>query len=125
MDTYEQVSFVSLDDGDDLIVSFLVIRPDDPSDGRSITLLRDRKWEHLLPDQERGVKVADEGAPDEEEWQDNLLESVRVSDSAVESKSMHFERKLDVRKLGATDLQATRELLKKMNFDRRFILELA
>jgi hypothetical protein len=39
METYEPVAFVALETGDDLIVSFFVPSADDPSDGRSITLL--------------------------------------------------------------------------------------
>jgi hypothetical protein len=39
METYEPVAFVALETGDDLIVSFFVASADDPSDGRSITLL--------------------------------------------------------------------------------------
>lgn len=123
MDTYEPVAFVSIEAGDDLIVSFFVTRPDDPSDGRSITLMRDLKWEYVLPDWERGVKVSDESSPDAEEWQGNLLERIRVSDSTVELKCIHFERKLDLRRLESSELKAMKKILKKMNFDRRFSLE--
>ena len=125
MNTYEPVAFVSTDAGDDLIVSFFVTRPDDPSDGRSLTLLRALKWEYLLPDWERGVKVSDEGSPDEEEWPDNFLEQIRLGDGTVELKSTHYERKLDLRRLDKSDLKAMKKLLKKMNFDKRFKLEIA
>lgn len=125
MDTYEPVAFVSIEADDDLVVSFFVTRPDDPSDGRSITLLRALKWEYLLPDWERGVKVSDEGSPDEEEWQVNFLEEIRLSDSTVELKSTHYERKLDLSGLEKSDLKAIEKLLKKMNFDKRFNLAVA
>jgi hypothetical protein len=122
MDTYEPVAFVSIEAGDDLTVSFFVTKPDDPSDGRSLTLLRALKWEYLLPDWERGVKVSDEGLPDEEEWQDNFLERIRLSDVTVELKSTHYERKLDLSRLAKSDVKAMKKLLKKMNFDKRFDL---
>jgi hypothetical protein len=100
MDTYEPVAFVSIEAGDDLTVSFFVTKPDDPSDGRSLTLLRALKWEYLLPDWER----------------------IRLSDVTVELKSTHYERKLDLSRLAKSDVKAMKKLLKKMNFDKRFDL---
>jgi hypothetical protein len=122
MDTYETVAFISVEAGDDLIVSFFVARPSDLSGGRSIILMRDKKWEHLIPESERGVKVSDEGFPDEEEWHDNFLEQARLGDSSIELKSKLYDRKLDLSRIEKSDLKAIRKLLKKMNFDQRFEL---
>ena len=125
MEAHEPVAFVSLESEDEFIVSFFVTRRDDPSVGRSIILLRDRKWGHLLPESERGVNVSDEMVPGEEEWHDNFLERIRVSQAAVELKCTHFERKLDLSRIEKSDLEAMKRLLKVMNFDNRFELELA
>jgi hypothetical protein len=124
MQAYEPVAFVSLEIGDDLIVSFFVSSSEDPNDGRSITLLRDVKWECLLPDEERGVKVSDE-AEVGEEWQDNFLEEIRVAGSTLEFKSVRYGRKLDLTKLSKADRKAMTKVLKKMHFDRRFRLKIA
>jgi FMN phosphatase YigB (HAD superfamily) len=124
METYEPVAFVSLETGDDLIVSFFVYSSEDPTEGRSITLLRDVKWERLLPDEERGVKVSDE-ADTEEDWQDNFLVEVRVGSKALELTSSRYKRKLDLKRLSNADRKAMTKVLKRMNFDRRFRLKVA
>ena len=123
MDTYEPVAFISVETSDDFILSFFVTQPNDPMDGRSIILMRDRKWEHLIPDGERRVKVTDENRHDDE-WQDNFLEQIQLDESRMELKSTLFERKLDLSRLESSDLKAIRKLLKKMNFDKRFDLEI-
>ena len=87
-------------------------------------LLRDVKWEGLLPDDERGVKVSDE-AESGEEWQDNYLEEIRVGDTTLELKSTRYARKLDIRKLSRADRKAMTKVLRKMNTDRRFRLTVA
>ncbi len=56
-DDQEPVQFVTAEIGDDLIVSFFVAKPHDPNHGRSIILMRDKKWEHLIAEWDRGVKV--------------------------------------------------------------------
>ena len=125
MDDFEPVSFISVESGDDLIVSFFVVKPDDPTDGRSVTLIRDRKWENLLPEWDRGVKVSDEECSDDEEWEDNFLERIRLGNATAEIKSKHYRHKLDLRKVDKSELRAAKKLLKKMNYDKRFKLEVA
>ena len=56
-DKLELVQFMTAEIGDDLIVSFFVVKPHDPTDGRSIILMRDKKWEHLVAELEKGVTV--------------------------------------------------------------------
>ncbi len=63
-DNLELVQFMTAEIGDDLIVSFFVAMPHDPSNGRSIILMRDRKWEYLIAESDRGVKVSDEDFPE-------------------------------------------------------------
>ncbi len=125
VDDFEPVAFISVESGDDLIVSFYVVRPDDPTDGRSIILMRDKKWENLLPEWERGVRVTDEDYSDDEEWEDNFLERIRLGNSTAEIWSKHFRHKLDLRKVERSELRAAKRLLKRMNYDKRFQLEIA
>jgi hypothetical protein len=65
--------FISTENGDDLIVSFAVIDPADPTEIESLTLLRTPKYEHLLADWERGVSVSFERYVEDD---DELLEEL-------------------------------------------------
>ena len=56
------VSFVTLEDGVDLIVSF-AIADEEPGEIVSLILLRTPKYEALLPADERGVTVSHESFP--------------------------------------------------------------
>lgn len=125
MDEFEPVTFISVESGDDLIVSFFVVKSGDPTDGRSIILMRGRKWENLLPEWERGVRVSDEERSDDEEYEDNFLERIRLGNATVEITSKHYRLKLDLRKVERSELRAAKKLLKKMNYDKRFKLEVA
>ncbi len=125
MEDFEPVSFISVESGDDLIVSFFVVKPDDPTDGRSLILMRDQKREISLPEWERGVKVSDEAYSDDEEWEDNFLEWIRLGKSTAEIRSKHYRHKLDLRKVERSELRVAKKLLKKMNYDKRFKLEVA
>ncbi|OFW18761.1 MAG: hypothetical protein A3H97_04290 [Acidobacteria bacterium RIFCSPLOWO2_02_FULL_65_29] len=60
------VSFVTLQDGDDLIVSF-AIADEEPGEIMSLILLRTPKYEALLPADERGVSVSHESLPENED----------------------------------------------------------
>ena len=125
MDDYEPVIFISVESGDDLIVSFFVVSPDDPTDGRSLILMRSPKWDSLLPEWERRVRVSDENLTDEEEREDNFLERIRLGRSTAEIVSTYYYRKLDLRKIEKSELKAAKKLLKKMNYDKHFKLEVA
>ena len=105
-------------------MSFFVVKPDDPTDGRSLILMRSPKWEVLLPEWERGTKVSDERLSGDEERDDNFLERIRLGNSTAEISSRHYRRRLDLRKVERSELRAARKLLKKMNYDKRFKLEI-
>lgn len=122
---FEAVTFISVESGDDWIVSFFVATPTDPTDGRSIILLRDKKWEHLIPEMDKGVKVSDEEFSDDPKWDDNYLESIRLGDTTAEIKSRFHRHKLDLRQVKKSEIRSARKVLKKMNFDRRFKLNVA
>ena len=121
-DDLEPVAFVYIETGDDFIVSFFVVRADDFTDGRSVILMRDRKWEHLLDDSEKGVKVSDENYPEDQKFDDNFLEWIHLGNSTVEIKSRRHQHKLDLRHVDPSELRAAREVLKRMNYDKRFKL---
>jgi len=89
--TYDQelVQFITTENGDDLIVSFYVGKPQDSISGRSIILMRDKKWEHMVAESDKGVKLCDENFPEDEEVNNNFLEVIRISNSVIEIESAH------------------------------------
>ena len=121
----EVVQFMTSEIGDDLIVSFFVAEPHDPGLGRSIILMRDKKWEHLVAEGERGVRVSDENFPENEEAEDNYLERIRIGDKVAEIETTHRGYKLDLRHVGKSELRAAKKTLEKMNYDKRFNLTVA
>ena len=122
MNDGEFVSFISVEEGDDLIVSFFVMDPDDPAEGRSLILMRNPRLERLLPEPDWGVSVSDEGVLTEGDF--NLLERIRLGESTAEVVSQEYTRPLDLRKVEASEIDEARAVLEKMNFDNRFSLEL-
>lgn len=124
-DELELVQFMTSEIGDDLVVSFFVAEPHGPGFGRSIILMRDKKWEHLVAEDERGVRVSDENFPEKEEAEDNYLERIRIGDTVAEIETTHRGYKLDLRHVGKSELSAAKKTLEKMNFDERFKLTVA
>jgi hypothetical protein len=124
-DDLELVQFMTAETGDDLIVSFFVAKPHDPTDGRSIILMRDRKWEHLVAEREREVSVSDEDFPEYEEAGNNYLEGIRIGNTVAVIETTHRRYKLDLRHVDKSEVKAAKKTLKKMNYDRRFKLTVA
>jgi hypothetical protein len=124
-DELELVQFVTSEIGDDFIVSFFVAEPHDPGLGRSIILMRDKKWEHLIAEGERGVKVSDEDFAENDEAEDNYLEGIRIGDTVAEIETTHRRYRLDLRHVGKSEMTAAKKILKKMNYDERFKLTIA
>ena len=117
------VSFISSELGNDLIVSFAVQTPEDPTEIESLTLLRTPKYELLLDPHERGVWVSFERHPDDDDERDLLQEaSYSERDATVELKTAARHYRLDVRKVDPEGLADMREVFRKMNFDGRFRL---
>ncbi len=121
-DDLELVQFMTAEIGDDLIVSFFVVKPHDPIRGRSIILMRDKKWEHLIAEWDRGVKVSDEDFPEDEEADNNFLEGLRIGNTVAEIETTHRSYKLDLRNVGEPEVRAAKKVLKKMNYDKQFKL---
>ena len=115
----EKVSFIMTETGDDLILSFVVQRSDDPADIKSLILMRTPKYEFLLEEHERGVSVSFERYADDEE---DLLQRVEYLEAEAIVRVLTSSRQhvLDVRRVDATELQKMRKILKKMNYDQKF-----
>jgi hypothetical protein len=120
LNSMELVSFISTEAGFDLVLSFAVQDPDNAMDIESLILLRTPKFEFVLDDHERGVKVSFERYGDEEDY----LEEVRFShqDLTLEIKTREHKYELDLRKVDRKELSAMRKLLHKLNFDHRVTL---
>jgi hypothetical protein len=108
-----RVPFLSVEDGDDLIVSFAL----DEHARTSLTLLRTPKFEALLDDDERGVSV---GTGENEGAERELLVSVAWGQDLVEieSTSRHFT--LNIAAVDPEEIEETKAVLRKMNYDKRF-----
>ena len=115
----ELVSFITVESGTDLILSFAVQTAEDPAEIESLILMRTPKYEYILEEFERRVSVHFERHGNDEE---DYLEAVEflASDQIVRLKSMLHEYELDVRKVGVKDLQKMCHILRQMNFDRKF-----
>jgi len=116
----EHVDFITVESGDDLIVSF-AIRQAEPGEIRSLTLLRTPKYEFILDEPGRGVHVSDE---DCEEDEDNLLEAVDFHGEEVRIVCRDSEYRLNCSGVGADELEDAKKILGAMNFDRRFNLRI-
>jgi hypothetical protein len=115
----ERVSFITVETGDDLVLSFAVQRHNDPAEIESLILMRTPKYEFIFEEHERGVKVSFERHENEE---DDFLRRIDYSESdatvRIQTSSLKYE--LDIRKVGAEEVKKMRELLKKMNYDQKF-----
>jgi hypothetical protein len=115
--TTELVAFITVQTGDDLILSFAICKPDDPSDIESLTILRTPKYEFFLDQWERGASVSfDRDLEDDETV---LLREVLYAsdDKCIALRTDHQTYKLDVRKVDPSELSAMCGVLRKMNFD--------
>ena len=104
-----------------MVLSFAVQRLDDPAAIESLTLMRTPKYEFILEEHERGVKVSFERYDDDEDGDDFLLKfDYGEADAIVRIQTSIREYELDVRKVDASELKQMRKVVKKMNFDQRF-----
>jgi len=115
------VSFVTLKDGDDLMLSF-AIADEEPGEVISLTLVRTPKYEALLPVDERGVSVSHESFPEDDDR--DLLRRLTMTGPVVTIETTRAKYNLDVSDVDRRELREARRILTKMNFDQCFILEL-
>lgn len=115
----ERVMFLSIETGEDLILSFAIAREGD-LDGDVVSLILMRsKYEFLLPEEERGVSVSHES------WRDTdgeLLRRLVWAGDQVDVESTVRRYRLDVSRVDASEVQRGKRLLQRMNEDRRFVL---
>jgi hypothetical protein len=109
------VNFIHTQIEDDLVVSFALYLADDPTDVESLTLLRTPKYEGLLEERERGVKVSLE--LDEK----GLLKVVAFNRdaAAVYLRTSECSFELDLSRVESVDIKDMLKVLKVMNFDGR------
>ena len=116
----EEVAFIMVERGDDLIVSFAIGA--DPTDIKSLILLRTPKYESFLDADERGVTVSLEPYVDDER---DLLQAIGIGAEVVEMITQRRRYALNIRNVDADDITAAKRVLKQMNFDRSFELSTA
>lgn len=119
---WEPVSFISAESGDDLIVSFTLYQPDDPSDVETLTILRTPQHERFLYERERGAAVLFDENPESDERV--LLREVVYSpdDKSIVLRTDHRTYRLDLRKVDPKELTAMCRVFRKMNFDSSILL---
>ena len=120
MRTPEVVAFVSIEDEDpDFVVSFAL----EPQGSRSITLLRTPHHEELLnlAEEDRGVAVMSDGQHPTRE----LLQSISFDPDEIVIQSQVRTQRLSASKLSAEDRADAVNMLKRMNFDGRFVINAA
>lgn len=112
----ERVAFITAESGDDLIVAFAIGRVD-PSEIRTIPLIRTPTYESILDDSERSVSVSDE---DRAEDDNDLLEEVELRGDVFRILSRNADYQLDCSKVDREELEDPKKILRAMNFDSRF-----
>ena len=118
----KDVSFITTEEEDDLIVAF-AIPVSDQGDVSSLILLRTPKFEHFLDENERGVNVSYENQVDNE---DDLLEEIeiQIQKNVIELITKRHRYKLNISRVDEDEIKEAKEILKKMNFDQRFVLSI-
>ena len=111
----ETVAFITVEIGDDLILSFAVQALDAPGDIESLILMRTPKYECFLEAHERRVSAHFERDDDE----DDYLETFEFleAEKTVRIKTELHDYELDVRKVDAKDLKQMVRILHRLNFD--------
>ncbi len=117
----ETVSFISIeDDPPDLILSFAVWQPE-LDDIRSLILMRTTEYEPFLDEAERGVKFSDEAWLNDEE---DMLKKIELGDGFVRIITNHHQFELDLRKVDKGEIEEAKAILKRMNFDNCFEIQI-
>ena len=111
----ELVSFISIEDEPpDLILSFAIWQPEF-DDIRSLILMRTPEYEIFIDESERGVKVSDE---------EDMLEKIEFGNDFVIITTNNHQFELDLRKIEQEEVEQAKTILKKMNFDNCFEIQI-
>ena len=117
----EPVSFMTVESGIDLVVSFAVL-VEGGKDVISLILQRTPKLEVLLPPSDHGVLVSYNGHPElDEDW---LAEVTWRGDSVTVITRTGRRFEMDVREVEDKEIRAAKKTLKKMNADQCFRLSI-
>jgi len=116
----ENAAFITTEERDDLIVSF-AIPVDEYGDVKSLTLLRTPKYEFILDESERGAKVYFEDFFDDK---NELLEQVTMEGDVVTITTNYRTYTVSIRDVYDVEIERSKRVLKKMNFDGRFKLNI-
>ena len=101
----EFVAFITVQTGDDLIVSFAVCQPEDPADIESLMILRTPKYESFLEEWERGASVSFDRDRKGDEDVVLLREVFYAPDGKrITLRTDHQTYQLDVGKVNPTEL---------------------
>jgi hypothetical protein len=117
----ERVFLMNNQEGDDLIVSF-VIEDTEPEETKS--LVADAEYESVFDDHERGVSVSYDEQPDSGADED-LLIRISIVQNMVTVVSKYHRYELDVSSVDREKLADACKILRQMNFDNRFTLEIS
>jgi hypothetical protein len=120
----EPVMFITIEDENDatLVLSF-AIDVDDPPEVASLILYRDFLDRRILPPAEWGVHVSHELEIDPDEDEPDVLRRIRITRTRVDIQSARHKYHLDVSKVDRDDLREAEALLRRMNVDNCFELE--
>ena len=113
--------FITNEDGTDLIVSF-AIPAGESEDVKSLTLLRTPKYEVFLDESERGVKVSFEDFPDD---RNESLKKLAIEGNLITITTDYGTHTVNVEDVDQKEIQESKKILKKMNYDGRFELKIA
>lgn len=111
----EQVEFITVESGDDSIVSFVMIR-DDGEDIRSITLMRTPLCEQFLYEYERDVSVSDDNSDEDNNY---LLEEILLRGENLQLVARDACYNLNCCRVDEAEYAAAKETIGAMNFDKR------
>ena len=79
--------------------------------------MRAPKYEFILDEAERGVKVSDEAWLEAE---DDMLKEIEFGDNFVRIVTNHHHFELDLWKVEQEEIEEAKSFLHRMNFDNRF-----
>lgn len=102
-----RVEFITSEDVPDLVVSFAIA----PAAQHSLTLLRSPQYEHLLPEEERGVTV---GPLDPSDVEPDFLRSVRWHGPRVAVTTERHEYELDLSAVEEDEIVLAKVVLRRM-----------
>ena len=113
----KRARFISIENESvDLVLSFAL--EDEALGIRSLILMRTPKFEHLIPEEERGVWVSLEGQ--EKYGENDMLVRAVLSSEAIEITTESGKYRVDLSKIDEEDFNSVYPFLQKMNFDKKF-----